>query len=365
MKSFQFYTSILLLAAISLLIAACHLKHPDALRFNDITYAAALNTAKKNGKGIFFISKIKDCSMCEYIELDLLRDKEFADAIYKDYIIVTVDRNTPGSEWLSRDIYSSAAPTFAIVDNNGDVKGIWVGVTPKKKILGYIEQIAAGKKMLERFSLTDSDTLRGRTQMVSIQAMFDAQKDWDEYNATQSLPANNKLEENLKKSIAIFPYFYNNYLLAKYYAIQKDAVNATNYAMKTLEFADAKSAGMFHSLRKEMNLIIDPAYSEDKEPLALVDSTVKALGNIKEGQSKVIKFQIKNVGAQKMMLSKAYSDCPCTIAKPLQDSIMPGKTGEIQVTYTGKTVGSFNHMILVHSNAANPMLQLHVTGVTY
>ncbi|NSL85999.1 DUF1573 domain-containing protein [Chitinophaga sp. Mgbs1] len=347
---------------LAMFILSCKSAEKRNIHLYNISYDTAFSAAQTEGKGIFFISKADGCPACEVYETALLRDQEFAAAIYKDYIVASINHMQPGNEWLSRLINATATPVFIITDKNGEIRAIISGAVPKKKITDILTAVSTGKHLFEHYALSDTSHISAPRQMACVQATLNAQLEWDRYEKNKQYTAD-KMPTYLKESISIYPYFYNNYLLARYYSTIRDTANARIYAHQALEFHDAKSAGMFHMLRREMHLIIDPEYSPEKEPLAVPDSVERSLGLVQEGSIRKIRFKISNSGKQTLIFGKTYTDCPCTLAKTLQDSIAPGKDGELEVTFSATETGSFSHAVFIHSNAANPMLKLMVKGI--
>ena len=64
-------------------------------------------------------------------------------------------------------------------------------------------------------------------------------------------------------------------------------------------------------------------------------------------------FTFTNVGDGPLVVHQVVASCGCTVPEYTQEPIMPGKTGTIQVTYSGrgKYPGHFSKSITVRSNA--------------
>ncbi|WP_369049458.1 DUF1573 domain-containing protein [Tenacibaculum sp. UWU-22] len=74
-------------------------------------------------------------------------------------------------------------------------------------------------------------------------------------------------------------------------------------------------------------------------------------GKIAVGSDGKRVFEFTNVGDQPLIISSVRSSCGCTIPKKPKDPIMPGKKGEIEVSYNTKRIGGFTKNITIFSNA--------------
>jgi hypothetical protein len=75
-------------------------------------------------------------------------------------------------------------------------------------------------------------------------------------------------------------------------------------------------------------------------------------GTVKDGEQVVHIYEFKNTGDQPLMILKAEAGCGCTTPEWPKTPILPGKTGNIKVTFnsTGR-VGPVFKDIAIQSNA--------------
>lgn len=59
-------------------------------------------------------------------------------------------------------------------------------------------------------------------------------------------------------------------------------------------------------------------------------------GMIPKGQPVSKVFTIKNTGDKPLTIEDAKASCGCTVPKRPEEPIMPGETGELEVTFTSK-----------------------------
>ena len=79
---------------------------------------------------------------------------------------------------------------------------------------------------------------------------------------------------------------------------------------------------------------------------------------------KTCKFTFTNVGEQPLVINQAVASCGCTVPKYTKEPILPGKSGEIEVTYNGagKALGHFKKSITVRTNGKVEITRLYIEG---
>ncbi len=75
-------------------------------------------------------------------------------------------------------------------------------------------------------------------------------------------------------------------------------------------------------------------------------------------------FAFTNVGEKPLVINQAVASCGCTVPKYTKEPIMPGKSGEITVTYNGngKSLGYFKKSITVRTNSEVELSRLYISG---
>ncbi len=73
-------------------------------------------------------------------------------------------------------------------------------------------------------------------------------------------------------------------------------------------------------------------------------------------------FVFTNTGDKPLIIKNIKSSCGCTIPKKPKEPIMPGKKGEIKVSYDTKRVGGFYKSITIFSNAKNARKIIKIKG---
>lgn len=75
-------------------------------------------------------------------------------------------------------------------------------------------------------------------------------------------------------------------------------------------------------------------------------------------------YKFTNVGNAPLVIHQVVASCGCTVPTYSKEPILPGKTGEIKVTYDGtdKPLGFFKKSIIIRSNAKTPTTRLFIEG---
>lgn len=87
-------------------------------------------------------------------------------------------------------------------------------------------------------------------------------------------------------------------------------------------------------------------------------------GQIKRGEKVSYSYKFKNVGKTPLIIANAEATCGCTVPEVPKQPIKPGDEGEIKVVFdsTGKPAGLQDKVITITSNAAAPVVQVHLKG---
>ncbi|MDY4031406.1 MAG: DUF1573 domain-containing protein [Alloprevotella sp.] len=94
------------------------------------------------------------------------------------------------------------------------------------------------------------------------------------------------------------------------------------------------------------------------------EKTTFDFGEFMEKDIQTAVFTFTNTGNEPLIIHQAMTTCGCTVADYTKSKIMPGKTGEVRITYNGKNKprGHFKKVVTIRSNAATPMTRIYVTG---
>ncbi|MGN0003438.1 MAG: DUF1573 domain-containing protein [Sphingobacterium composti] len=105
------------------------------------------------------------------------------------------------------------------------------------------------------------------------------------------------------------------------------------------------------------------ATSNDEAGKIVFDSDVYDFGSIKEGEVVDHTFKFKNEGKQPVILAQVSASCGCTTPSYTVDPVLPGKEGEIKVSFNSAgQPGVQQKIITISSNAENAVTTVQVKG---
>lgn len=105
------------------------------------------------------------------------------------------------------------------------------------------------------------------------------------------------------------------------------------------------------------------AHEEEAGARIFIESETYDFGKLEyEGDGSHV-FILKNTGNRELLIHRVQGSCSCAIVEWTEEPIMPGKTGQVKVTYHTKRVGRFAKYFTVRSNAINePEKKLLIQG---
>lgn len=112
-------------------------------------------------------------------------------------------------------------------------------------------------------------------------------------------------------------------------------------------------------------LTICSVYASEPRSEIVFDKTSYNFGAFSEKNPVVsCVFTFKNTGDAPLVINQAVASCGCTVPSYTEKPILPGKQGEIKVTYNGKGYypGKFKKIITVRSNAKTRLVRLNISG---
>ncbi|MGY8929712.1 MAG: DUF1573 domain-containing protein [Flavobacteriales bacterium] len=108
--------------------------------------------------------------------------------------------------------------------------------------------------------------------------------------------------------------------------------------------------------------LVTNLFSQEKLAVIKFTETIIDYGIIENGEDGNRTFVFKNTGNIPLVFTRIFSSCGCTIPKKPEKPVMPGESGEIQVSYDTKRTGIFQKAITVRSNAKTANVILRIKG---
>ena len=108
------------------------------------------------------------------------------------------------------------------------------------------------------------------------------------------------------------------------------------------------------------------AMAQQNQASIKFDKMIHNFGTFSENQpTQKCVFTFTNVGTAPLIINQAVASCGCTIPSYTKAPVMPGKKGQIKITYNGKGKfpGHFKKTITVRTNGVTELTRLYIEGV--
>ncbi len=93
------------------------------------------------------------------------------------------------------------------------------------------------------------------------------------------------------------------------------------------------------------------------------EETAYDFGTVKEGEIVEHVFKFTNTGSAPVILTQVAASCGCTTPDYTKEPILPGKEGEIKVSFDSKgQVGNQQKIVTISSNAENNVTTVQIKG---
>ncbi len=101
--------------------------------------------------------------------------------------------------------------------------------------------------------------------------------------------------------------------------------------------------------------------SANSQEFKFVNTTID-YGKITQGSEKKRIFEFTNIGNAPLTIKHVTSTCYCAVPKKTEEPIMPGKKGNIEVTYDTNRIGDFSKVFTIISNAKTKRTRVKIKG---
>lgn len=86
------------------------------------------------------------------------------------------------------------------------------------------------------------------------------------------------------------------------------------------------------------------------------------LGQVVYNRPVTATYELQNTGRKPLVLSSVRTSCGCTTVSYPQQAIAPNQSFKVSVTYDARTMGHFNKLVELYSNASDLPLTLNLRG---
>ena len=144
--------------------------------------------------------------------------------------------------------------------------------------------------------------------------------------------------------------------------------NDYGYSYETIILSFNHERNFSHRLLVSANLVEDfsKLSKQDRQnaPLAHFDKKEVSFGELKQGERANCDFTLTNKGKSNLYVRKTRASCGCTAVTLGENTIAPGKSTVIRVTFnsTGKSGRQYKSITVITNYPENPEMILNVNG---
>ncbi|WP_160714780.1 DUF1573 domain-containing protein [Chitinophaga solisilvae] len=312
---------------------------------------------------MILLSASAEISASALLEAKLEEDHRFADSFFSKNILVRIDQNTRGNEWLSHLLNTSKTPLLLFFNDSMQLRGISDNVASDADILTRVSEVESGGCFVHATGAFLQENFTAQEQLSHLQHLFDIVRIRNTHS--HSAPAavtDSSLYNMLKESIAEHSYFYNNYLAAKISAACGDTIAMHHYTNTALAFNDAHTVDLFGLLRTELKSLTT-AGSDAHSSRIGISNTIIDLGEVKNGSNTDTVILLTNLGKKDLILSSVITGCNCTAAGFSKAPIRAGHVTAVKLSYHATAPGRFSKAVIIYSNAVNGRLEIIIKGI--
>ncbi len=339
------------------------------LLFYNQSLSATWDSSVSNGKGLILLSNSFGCSQCEMFEADLVKDDNYGQSVYRDFVISRVDYNAVGNQWLVRMLNKMQFPIFLFFDRTKKLAGLEVGVINKDSMAALLRNTLEGNSWLDNGYELDKNTLLKKEDIFGyLDNLLKAKLTLEHLYTTRkrSTILIDSVLLYLNKSITVYPSFYNQYLKSRVLLAKGDTTGAITMANKVLSVKEPRALFLNKDLRREMHLLT--FYTNKLKfrniPYAGIENGEINIGKLTMDDTDAMNatFAITNIGGTDLILKKVQTDCNCLAPSFTKTVIAPGKSKDLKIQIRPQRTGEFRHIINIATNDPDSVIHLHIRG---
>lgn len=335
----------------SFLLISCQKKQ---IKYVQGSLDNAFEASKKNGIGLFVIAYIEGCEVCDKFVEQFNTSNSFKSFVSNKYLFYKCELNKGENKYLAKSSYNIASPTIYIFDSKGKLKNVIRGFKDPLQIVKLINK----KELIEdnyRIGLNNHDEY---VKLINMNL-----------TSYKILRSGALKKDDLKKALALVlsslkikPYFFNNYLASILYFKMGNKQLSKEYATNSLKYNDSFSIYLYPSERLQMKHLANENYDKSNDSYITFNTKKEDIKMVKIGSQTKVIFKFVNSGKSPLIISNILGSCDCMNFKWENRPIQPNNAGKIEITYHAKSIGLFNKMLFVTSNAVNEQELLTISG---
>lgn len=319
-------------------------------------FYSVLEEAKKNNKPVFLlIGGGRNCTPCIEFQKELRNSKLLRK--YKDrFIFYSCNVNTPQHSFVHKILLPFTIPNYYLIKGDGSVLSFSFHPLDEERIDFELSSFLEGNTLHyekhPNFPLATDSLLQMQSLLIGA-------------NLSMLAQAYQNALQQINQSIAIHPYFYNNFLKYKIYAERKDTAHIDSMARIAYQYINTESNQpvVFEEEIKELESVV-PALKQQKSRIEVFHSEIDC-GKIKSGSKQNYRIKFSNKGNYPLVILDVTRTCGCIRPEWSNTPIKQNDTGSITVSFQADTQGKFEQKIKIYSNAINSPNTIKLYGVIY
>ncbi len=135
-----------------------------------------------------------------------------------------------------------------------------------------------------------------------------------------------------------------------------------------LAFAAFSTTATFAQMPTPKAGDVSPKKADKNAPkFEFIGGETHDFGNLTDKKDAEYVFRFKNTGKTPLIITNASASCGCTVPEFPKEPILPGKVGQLKVTYhTAGKSGPFDKAVYIQSNAVSntggDRYEIHIKG---
>lgn len=311
----------------------------------------AFKMVQDGKKDILFLLSHRECHACDILKEMILDNSDLKNHLLEKYWCFENPVDIVGYNFLPQLLHEYSFPIIVVFSSKGDLKSVIGGAAVNdKELKSKLESSFFQTNLPNKWQLADSIY----SQLVSMTAKAFLSYSEADYS---------KAQQEIKKSVEIYPYFYNLYLGAKIAQAESDSLRASMYVEKALRINDKFSDFLYQYPREELSYISGKNMKYATLQYAIVfKDKVHDCGTIKRGSDCQFSFEFKNIDTIPVLIKNIDKSCNCMEVTWDKKPVLPGKTGYIDVKYDTSRKGVFAKGLYVNINRDDRIIPLYMKG---
>lgn len=338
MRSIFRLLRIFLLVSCGISLYAC----TSSVYYRKAKFSDLLEDCRLENKYLFLYLYNDGCNACEHANQGL--SSAALSSLLNEKFIST-KKNITDEFWLSQVFYAASTPTFIVLNANLKILYIQSGYTTETVLQQVLTDLVE-HKMPVYPSYTSSLYTSGERMYDLFEPVLNA---WILQNSLEkAADYSEQVKIFLEESIAIEPYFMNQYLLYKWYAERGDSIRQRELANKLVHHVSQTDHILYGDLINEI-LKIDTI--DSGLPVMQVNDKNIRVEGLQVGEQKKVVVPFKNVGATPLYIRSVDISCGCLKGYWDRHPVLPQSIDSISFIISPTSSGRFMKRAAVASNA--------------